>query len=153
MNRPSCVVIGLFPFDTANILQIFYPPKLFAKKIAKSAKKLILPLKTPTFRTPEPPQRHFPTSPITTRIRQQYSSLNKGKDNAIIGNATTGNATTQNKSPHRGDLPILRELHKPTSYGHNVHGWTLYEGDNHVRHQSSESYYTSDPNEHNICCP
>lgn len=45
----------------------------------------------------------------------------KGKDNAIIGNATTGNATTQNKSPHRGDLPILRELHKPTAYVHNAH--------------------------------
>jgi hypothetical protein len=115
MNRPSCVVIGLFPFDTANILQIFYPPKLFAKKIAKSAKNLISPLKTPPFRTPEPPQSHISSSPTTKRIRQQESAnknpltiqlTEKGKDNAIIGNATTGNATTQNKSPHRGDLPL-----------------------------------------------
>lgn len=155
MNRPSCVVIGLFPFDTANILQIFYPPKLFAKKIAKSAKNLILPLKTPPFRTPEPPQRHIPPSPT----QQESANKNpptiqlteKGKDNAIIGNATTGNATTQNKSPHRGDLPILRVLHKPTAYVHNAHGWTQYEDDNHVLHlHPFESSRTSDPNVHNI---
>ena len=51
----------------------------------------------------------------------------KGKDNAIIGNATTGNATTQNKSPHRGDLPILRVSHKPTAYAHNAHEPLSYE--------------------------
>ena len=74
MNRPSCVVIGLFPFDTANILQIFYPPKLFAKKIEKSVKNLILPLKTPPFRTPEPPQSHISPSLTTKRIRLRRCS-------------------------------------------------------------------------------